>query len=195
VSKLKLAGLGAVVLLIASGWIVAWFKPPREATLYRAIPVVYKAPDWSRTEDIKRAPLAECPQIETLAPTPKEKAKIEEKLRTIIPPGDLLTIKEAEPLPYGGKLLVTLPPKNPDGTPRPVEVTVVPNARPFFQWLGDREVGIYGGLDQDLQRVVSMEAEMRLFRTGPAIWKAKVGTFGTMNDRSYYGLVGISVRF
>ena len=191
--KLKLLAGGALVLLIASGWVYAWFRPPSEQTLFRALPVVYKAPDWKA--DLPKAPLAECPQIETVVPTPKQREKIEKQLHTILPPGDLLALKEVAPAPYGAKILVSLPPKNADGTPRPVEVLVSPNARPFIEWLAAREISVGYGMSGDLQRAFGAEYRQDIVRVGPAILGVRAGAINIGSETTTYGLLSASVRF
>lgn len=178
---MALVALGAVLY--------AWYVPPKERTLYRAVPVPYIA---ERTPALKSVQTEErCVPTVVYKPTPKQA----EKLGPIPAGSDVLTAADVKPLPYGGRVTVTIPRPTPERLFPEAEVTVVPKRQPLFEWMGVRDVSGLVGVDQDLGRVVALRLGMDVMRTGPAIWRVEAGSFGGTHDQRLYVMAGVKVRF
>ena len=192
---MKRAGIfcAAVLLAFGAGWVVDWYKAPKERTIYRDVPGPVVLVDSE--PEIRTAPLPECPTIAVLAPTPKEREELDEAFAGLALPRDLLTLKDVDPAPYGGRLVVGLPEPRPDGSERPVEVVFLPNEQPFFEWLGARELSLYAGIGDGMAPAGMAELGMDLVRLGPAVVKTKAVVIGGQEGFHYGVFAGVGVRF
>lgn len=188
--KLALYAAGAAALVLLGAAISAWYFPPKERTLYRAVQVPYIAERTPLLDKVKTE--ERCVPTVVYRPTERQ----EERLGVSAPrDSDLLTAGEVKPLPYGGKAVVTIPRPTVEIPFPEAEITVVPNKQPFVEWMGVRDATLLAGVDQDLERVVSLRLGMDLVRTGPAIWRVEMGSFGTTHDQRFYAMGGVKVRF
>ena len=178
--------LGGAALLYLGITIHAWYFPPAARTLYRVVQVPYVAKYSDVLENLEDITV---PVPAKKAPVGKEKEKIEKKLGGELKPGDIITAAEIKKLPYGGTVVVTLEPGK-----LPVS-TVYPAKQPFFEWINSREFSAYGGVGSGLQTVLGLELRQDLFRTGPAVWNARIGVLSLPAQVTPYAVVGVSVKF
>lgn len=199
-AKILLGGLILLAGLILGATIYSWYAPdPKAVTIIRVVPKPYKAPESPISKGVVReiAPR----EIAILKPTSKQLEAIEKKLGGSIPAGDLLGVHDIKPLPYGGRVVTTLPPPNTqEGSEGGVSVTVYPNKPPFFEWDFTRTAGLYTGLAWDskvggVQNALLLEVTQDLFRTGPAIWGTRAGTLQLPSGSVSYVMVGAKVKF
>lgn len=197
--KAKLLSAVVILLLIASGWIYSWYRPPLQQTVYRMRPAPYVAPPSFERLNISSVVVPVPEGIVALQPTPKQRAKIEAKIGGPLPPDTLLGLKEIGKLPYGADLALTLKPStNEDGTPGPGEVvaTVYPRKAPFFELTPAREVSVgYGVGGSGFTSVWMLEYRQGLFRVGPVNLGARAGVMAFDGSTKGYALVTASVRF
>lgn len=202
--KTKLIAAAVILLLIASGWIYSWYRPPLQQTVYRMRPAPYVAPPSFERLNISSVVVPVPEGIVALQPTPKQRAKIEAKIGGPLPPDTLLGLKEVGPLPYGANLALTLKPStNEDGTPGPGEVvaTVYPRKAPFFQWAPARTLSVWGGVGGSSSgstagQLLGAEFRQDLFRTGMIQWDARAGAIHLVGqDTMWYAAVGAKVTF
>lgn len=135
-------------------------------------------------------------EIVVLRPSQREIEAIQEAIGGPLPSEDLLGIVEVGKLPYGGKVIETITPVFSDKYGKIVDkttLTVYPNKRPFYEWIGKGELGLYSGYLEN-ERVYNFEFSEDVLRLGPIILTGKTGImWGDINSNKYI-LVGIKVN-
>lgn len=188
--KLGLYAAGALALMIGGAALWSWFFPPDSRTIYRQAAPIYIAGPTKIVEKIKtvekRIP------VTVYVPTPAQT----EKLGLKEPSGNLIAVVETKPNDNGAVVSVVVPEPTPENPFPKAVVTVTENEQDFFEWLGTREASAWYGYDANAQKVWSAELEQNLWRTGPAVWKVRVGVMGDgLAGTRGYGLVGVGIRF
>ena len=187
--KIAVYGLLALAIAILGFNVYAWYFPPKERTFYRVQATPYEATRIYRDIQTHLASL----NVEVLDPTPKERKKIEKKLGGELPPGDILSIVEIEPLQFGGEGVVTA--VEVDGKSE-IRVKIYPNKQPFFEFINTREITAGYGVSQEGTAYLARFSHT-LFRTGPVRWAYEVGTLGSgvAIPVQSYAVVTASIRF
>jgi hypothetical protein len=153
----------------------------------------------------ERAPLPDCPQLVTLKPPVKARARLERDFGVPLQAlagtsaefaplsgsqraREVLAVRDLGRLPYGGETLVTLPPGGGE-----VEVTIKPKPRPFFELTGAYGMGgLYGVGDASRAwRAYVMAEPLRLGR-----WhlRGEAGVTDVRGDPTWYALAGAEWR-
>lgn len=186
-------GVGALVAL----QVAQYYFPPKLPTIVQA---PYVAPESPLIEKLDIPKGEVTAKIETLEPTPKQRAKLEKKIGGKLPTGPLLSANEIRELCQGGTLVVSLepPPSGVEGSDLSrIRVDVFPNKRPFFALALSREVSVAYGREfgGQLGSYVRAEFQQNLFYAGPGLVYVKAGGQLGLDESWHNGYVEAGARW